>query len=122
VQRKYRFTLADDDSILLFFIHSLVTQSYPGSSIASFTNPQDALQHILATGADMVITDHGMGEMTGTEMIQHLRNRGFTNPIFMVSGSPEAKTEALAAGATLFLDKTVAGRLLIGEMQKLLST
>jgi CheY-like chemotaxis protein len=122
MQRKYRFTLADDDAALLFFTHSLVSQAYPGSSFASFTNAQDALQHILATGADLVITDHGMGEMNGTEMIRQLRKHGFHHPIIMVSGTLDAERDAMAAGATAFIEKSVAGPLLVGKIKKFLPT
>lgn len=122
MKRKLRFTLADDDANVLFLTQCIVSQVYPNSVIASFTNTEDALHHVLGRGADMVITDdHGMGFMTGTEMIRQLRKHGFTNPILMVSGLPERKKEALAAGANHFMLKTDAPPKLAIEMKKFLA-
>ena len=100
-----RFTLADDDDRFLFIMHHLLSQSFPGSSIASFSNAEDALHHIQNTGADILVTDHAMGSMTGTQLIEKLRKEQFEIPIIMVSGNKEAEKEALTAGATEFLHK-----------------
>jgi DNA-binding response OmpR family regulator len=101
----HRFTLADDDADLLFLLHRKLSREYPESSIATFSNAADALAHIVDTGTEILITDHGMGEMSGAELIRQLRRRGFTFPIIMLSGSPDAQHEALSAGANEFLEK-----------------
>jgi CheY-like chemotaxis protein len=64
------------------------------------------LHHIVDTGSDILITDHGMGRMKGTELIRELRQRGINIPIIMFSGSPQAEEEAQLAGATEFLLKS----------------
>ena len=102
----YRFTLAEDDETELFLLHHTISQAFPRSSIASFTNAEDAFRHIVATGSDILITDHGMGTMSGTELISGLRQLGLTIPIIMVSGNPKAEQEARLAGATEFLPKS----------------
>jgi DNA-binding NarL/FixJ family response regulator len=102
---EYRFTIAEDDAITVFFVRRMISNAFPGSSISTFSNAEDALKHILETNTDMLITDHGMGSMSGTELIRQLRDRGFQIPIIMISGSPEAEKEAQVAGATKFLLK-----------------
>jgi two-component system, NarL family, invasion response regulator UvrY len=103
--KAFRFTLADDDDRFLFIMHHLLSQNFPGSSVASFSNAEDALHHIGNTGEDILVTDHAMGSMTGTQLIEELRKEKFKIPIIMVSGNKEAEKEALTAGATEFLHK-----------------
>jgi len=119
--RGLRFTLADDDEKYLFLVHHLLSQAFPGASIASFSNPGDALQYILNVGTDILITDHGMGPISGTELIQELRKQGSTIPIIMVSGDAEAQKEAHEAGASEFLHKNIALKELLDEVKQLLS-
>jgi DNA-binding NtrC family response regulator len=118
--RGLRFTLADDDEKYLFLIYHLLSQAFPGSNIAAFSNPEDALQHIVSMGTDVLITDHGMGSMSGTELIQELRKRGLAIPIIMISGNQAAEKEAYEAGANEFLHKDVALQELLGEIKKFL--
>jgi DNA-binding response OmpR family regulator len=118
--RGLRFTLADDDENYLFLMHHLLTEAFPGASIASFSNPGDALQHILNVGTDILITDHGMGPVSGAELIVELRKQGSAIPIIMVSGDESAKKEAHEAGANEFLHKNVALKELLDEVKKLL--
>lgn len=104
---QHRFTIADDDADALFLLHRLIEQLYPNSSISMFSNAEDALAHIRDTGTDMLITNHGMGEMTGTDMIRTLRAQKVQIPIIMVSGNPEVRKEAEEAGADAFVEKTL---------------
>ena len=121
MNKHFRFTLAEDDENFLFLLHHALASGFPGSSLATFTNAEDALNHIQNSGADIVITNHGMGAMSGTEMIRRLRKQGFTLPIIMVSGSEDAEQEAREAGATEFLHKDVALKRVVADVLKLLA-
>jgi DNA-binding NtrC family response regulator len=103
--KTFRFTLADDDDRFLFIMHHLLSENFPGSSVASFSNAEDALHHIENSGTDILVTDHAMGSMTGTQLIEELRKEHFKIPIIMVSGNKEAENEAFEAGASEFLHK-----------------
>lgn len=98
-------TLAEDDPHELYFLSLTLRRLYPDASIAQFSNPEEALEHIENSGADLLITDHGMGPMSGTELIRHLRDRKCGIPIIMISGNPAARDEGLAAGANAFVQK-----------------
>src|SRR4051794_29604509 len=104
----YRFTLAEDDPDQLFLMHRMLSKAFPDASIASFSNAEDALRHIVATGTDILITNHAMGAMDGTELIRELRQREYRIPIIMISGTQAAEAEARSAGATEFLNKDTA--------------
>jgi two-component system response regulator RegX3 len=85
----------------------MVSRSFPGADVASFSNAEEALQHILNAGTDILLTDHAMGVMTGTDLIRELRQRG-TIPIIMISGSPHSQEESWEAGVSEFLSKDLA--------------
>ena len=85
----------------------MIEKMYPHSSISSFSNAEDALAHIRDTGTDMLITNHGMGQMTGTELIKILRAQKVEIPIVMISGNPEVRKEAEDAGANCFVEKSL---------------
>ncbi len=120
MSHKFHFTLADDDPDVLFLAHTAIEEFYPGSSFASFSNAEDALQHILATPTDILITNHGMGVMSGTELIATLRQRGFKLPIIMVSGHNDNEEEAKKVGADLFLPKSASYVPLVNAIKSLL--
>jgi CheY-like chemotaxis protein len=72
----HQFTLADDDPDMLFLLHRKLSQEYPQAKISTFTEGEEALAHIEDTGTEILITDHGMGAMSGTELVRTLRQRG----------------------------------------------
>jgi DNA-binding response OmpR family regulator len=79
--RPHNITLADDDPNALFLLNALLSRMYPQSSVSMFSNAEDALVHILDRGADLIITNHGMGELSGAELIRILRKKKIQIPI-----------------------------------------
>src|SRR5258706_13416545 len=118
--RAYRITLAEDDPDTLFLTHTMLAAAFPHSSISTFSNAEDALKHILDAGTEILITDHGMGSMSGTELIRQLRSHGLQLPIIMISGDSRAEEPARAAGPTQFLLKKADARELEHHMRRLL--
>jgi len=118
--KAHRITLADDDADALFFLNTMLEGMYPNSSIAMFSNAADTLSHILETGTDLLITDHGMGNMTGADLIRILRQKNIQIPIIMVAGDPAVREEAAAAGATIFIQKSLSTNLLEDQIRLLL--
>jgi DNA-binding NtrC family response regulator len=118
--KPHRFTLADDDADALFLLHKLIEKLYPHSSVATFSNAEDAFVHILETGTDFLITDHGMGTMSGTELIKALRDKKSDLPIIMISSNPMVRAEAEAAGANAFVERSLSTKTLEAEIERLL--
>ena len=118
--RAYRITLAEDDPDTLFLTHTMLARAFPGSSISIFSNAGDALKHILDAGTDILITDHGMGSVTGADLIRQLRDRGFQTPIIMISGDAGSEKEGREAGANHFLLKKADVNELEHHMRRLL--
>lgn len=107
-----QITLVDDDPHMIFLVEHLVRREFPKAQIASFTRPDEALNHLHTVNVGLLITDHGMGPLTGTELIRELRQENNTVPIIMISHTPDVHDEALAAGANEFLDKRQIDQLL----------
>jgi DNA-binding NtrC family response regulator len=104
---QHRITIAEDDTDAIFLLQKMIGEICPDCSISTFTNAEDALAHINATGTDILITNHGMGEMSGTQMIRILRAQRIKIPIIMVSGDPRVRDEAEEAGANTFIEKSL---------------
>jgi DNA-binding response OmpR family regulator len=113
----HRFTLVDDDPGMLFTLHQMVARLYPESSISMFSNPEDALAHILATGTDILITNHG--HINGLQLIRELRLRKWATPIIAISAESTVEQEVMAAGATKFVDKRAPRRVLEAHIRAL---
>lgn len=118
--KAHRITLVDDDPDSLFLLHRMLLRLYPKSSIATFSNAEDALAHILDTGTEFLITSQFIREMTGTQLISELRLSQRNIPIIMISSNPLVKHEALEAGATEFLDKRTDPTLLEAHIRALI--
>ena len=106
-----RITVVDDDAHTLFFVRRILNENMPEAEVVCFNSPRQAFEYICKIGSDLLITDHGMGEMSGTELILQLRAKSFPLPVIMISSDSSTRAEALSAGACEFLSK--------GELNKL---
>jgi len=71
---------------------------------------------------DMAIIDHYLPLQSGSQLIARMRadTRLAATPVVAISvGGPEARQEAMEAGADLFLDKPVVMRELFSTLDKL---
>ena len=118
--KSHRIAIAEDDPNTLFLLHHLLQKLYPGSSISSFTNAEDALRHVRGAGCDVLITNHGMGAMSGADLIRVLRADHCEMPMIMISGNPQARSEAESAGATAFIEKTSDTQSLSARLKELI--
>lgn len=98
----------------------MIEQLYPHSNISMFSNAEDALAHIRDMGTDMLITNHGMGTMTGTDLIRILSAQKIEIPIVMVSGNPQVRKEAEEAGADAFVEKSLDMTSIRNQIRELL--
>lgn len=70
-----------------------------------------------------LIVDHHMPDMTGLELLLHLRKEGNTVPVIVITGGGDAvlKEKALQAGAVTMLHKPVDGDELITLIESLIA-
>jgi CheY-like chemotaxis protein len=88
-----KFTLIDDDEDDLEFLRSALSDTAGDSQISTFTDAliaRDLLEEIEANNLpDVIIVDHQMPKMLGTELIQWIRSRGNLEPCSVVMYSTD---------------------------------
>jgi len=104
---KQRMMLVDDSSIALEIEKSMFEAM--GFSVDTAIGGKDALEKIALRHYDLLITDLGMPEMDGIELITHIRalEKFHELPILMLATleSEDEKKRALAVGANAYLVK-----------------
>ncbi len=112
-----RVVVVDDDETNLKFYGAVVKRVLAEEALA-FDDPQHALERLRDLRPSLIVVDYQMPEMDGVDFITAVRalpTHAFT-PILMLTaaGDRTLAERALAAGATLFLNKPLA----LGEFTK----
>ena len=119
---KLRVLVADDNPTNREVVGRILERS--GHSVTLVNDGEQTLDAIEHSAHDLVVLDRNMPGMGGLEALQALRlmTRGRERlPVIMLSAdaTPEAKKEALEAGADAFLAKPVEATRLLDEIQRL---
>ena len=122
--KKARLLLADDNPTNREVVGKILERG--GHAVTLVTDGEQALDAIERDAYDVVLLDRNMPGMGGMEALQALRlmMRGRKRlPVIMLSAdvTPEAKREALEAGADAFLSKPIEAVRLLDEIQALVS-
>jgi two-component system sensor histidine kinase RpfC len=117
-----RILVADDNPTNREVIGRILERS--GHAVTLVNDGEQALDALERGAHELVILDRNMPGMGGMEALQALRlmTRGRERlPVIMLSAdvTPEAKREALAAGADAFLSKPIEAVRLLDEIQAL---
>ena len=119
---KLRVLVADDNPTNREVVGKILERS--GHTVTLVNDGEQALDAIERDAHDIVMLDRNMPGMGGMEALQALRlmTRGRERlPVIMLSAdvTPEAKREALEAGADAFLSKPIEAMRLLDEIQRL---
>lgn len=119
---KLRILVADDNPTNREVVGRILERS--GHSVTLVNDGEQALDAIERDAHDLVLLDRNMPGMGGMEALQALRlmTRGRERlPVIMLSAdvTPEAKREALEAGADAYLPKPIEALRLLDEIQTL---
>lgn len=100
--------IVEDDPTNLAVLVGIISK-LEECTVEAFTNPVQAYERAVHTCFDMVVADHVMPAMTGTELISRLRGvPAYLNvPMVIVTADADrvVRHEAIFAGATDFLNK-----------------
>jgi len=99
--------LVDDDTSLLTVATSILKDLDPSLSVDSARSISDALQKIVATSYDVIISDYEMPEKNGLDFLKTLREQNNTTPfiLFTGKGREEIAIQALNLGADRYINK-----------------
>jgi len=99
--------LVEDDAAVRQVYTRLLSRS--GFNVVSATNGSEAVKVFDIESIDLVVSDIGMPEMTGVDLLKALRLKDLDVPVILMTGNPqvETATEAVALGALRYLTKPV---------------
>jgi two-component system, NarL family, sensor histidine kinase EvgS len=112
--------LADGDSYTRALNARVLTQC--GYTVQAVANGADAWKALDDQNYDLLITENEMPEVTGVQLMNHLRSKGIPMPVIMASGTLPAKELKLHPGLRLeaALLKPVPGDALLQTVWHLL--
>lgn len=97
-ERMKRVLIAEDDPLL----QRLFTEAFTneGYFVETSPNGREAYQRIVLDVGffDLLVTDHQMPHVAGSDLVQKIRSRGFKGHIIVVSGHREAFAPATYQG------------------------
>ena len=94
-----RLLFAEDDRDIAKAVQTLLQRS--GYSVDTVFNGQDAVEYIEAGEYDGVILDWMMPKLSGIEVLAHMRSRGYSTPVLMLTArdAVDDRVEGLDTGA-----------------------
>lgn len=115
-----KIDLVEDDLSLLALIGATLEQA--GHSVRRITTLGGALDWTVTAPPDLLITDVGLPDGSGLELVKRLHGRAPSVPILVLSGADTIADQqrALAVGASDFLPKPFSSVELVIRCQVLL--
>ena len=110
----------DDDRSWLQAVETLLREE--GFDVQTAEDGQQGLQLIETNAPVLVILDMHLPGVSGLEILQDLHRHGLRMPILVVSAEADSSliAQAMGAGATAFIQKPVAARLLLRAIDRLM--
>ena len=115
----YKVLIVEDDNAMAQMCAKLIRRQGHSALIAG--SCQDALTIVRATGdVDAVLSDVQMPEMTGLELLAHLREFSAALPVIPMTGytTADGSNAAMSLGATDYISKPFDADTLIGSLER----
>lgn len=100
-----RILVVDDDQDTRLVLRDWL--NWLGHDVVVAASGPEALQQLSESQFDGVLLDLIMPEMNGLEVLRHMRARGLTTPVIIVSGYENFGANILEEGAQAFLVKPI---------------
>jgi two-component system CheB/CheR fusion protein len=112
--------VVDDDSHVREGIRSLLEAD--GRTVEDFATCEEFLEAYHPGREGCLLVDAYLPGMTGHELLQHLRDRGYRLPAIMITGNSDVPmaVEAMKAGASDFIEKPVGRAELLASLERAL--
>lgn len=110
-----RVLLADDHALVRQGVRLIIDNEPDLVVVAEVDDGAAAVQRLAEGGIDLAVLDVSMPRMTGLQAVRDVRRRGIDIPVLMLSmhDNEQYLFEALKAGASGYVHKSVADRDLI---------
>ena len=115
-----KILIADDEKDLADALEAILKHN--GYNTEAVYNGQDALDYLLEESYDLALLDVMMPELTGLEVLAHLRAKGNTIPVLLLTAKSqlEDKVDGFRTGADDYLTKPFAMEELLVRIEALL--
>ena len=103
-----RILIVDDSSMMRSMVKRTLGQAgFTGHELAEAVDGAVGLAHMESVGADLVLCDWNMPNLSGIEFLQKLRAGGNQTPFVFVTseGTPEMRATATKEGAVGLIEK-----------------
>jgi DNA-binding NarL/FixJ family response regulator len=102
-----RILIADDHALIRTGIRTILSFKEDLKVIGEAINGQDAIDNVLALGPDVIFLDVNLPDMTGLEVLKHIKGQGRGTKVVMLTADGEQDTlfQAIEAGADGYLLK-----------------
>lgn len=110
-----KVVLIEDDAVLNRTLKRVIEKSYP---VTAFVSPLSALEYIEDSGADVVVSDIRMPDMTGFNVLEKVRAVSPETSVLLMTGqsSIDESVKAIKAGAFDYIPKPVDMELLLYKL------
>lgn len=108
-----RILVVDDEEDLRFTLGKfLLNEGYEVVYAGSYAEAMEALS---GTNFDLIISDIILGDKTGINILQEVKERNLASPVIMMTGQPSIDTaaEALRLGAFDYIPKPITKKILL---------
>jgi DNA-binding NarL/FixJ family response regulator len=118
-----RVVLVEDHAQLRTMYERFISDSGDVEIVASCATARDGIDASVQLAPDVVLVDLSLPDMSGLEVVGHLRERAPSTRVVVVSGADAAvaSQQALAAGAVAYVDKIDVARELLPTIRRVVA-
>lgn len=120
---KKSIVAVDDSSLVLMMIEKILSDEF---EVKSFAKEMRALKYLKLNVPDLIILDIDMPEMSGFEMLAHIKEREELKDVPVVfltsNNSKDHVVEAVRGGAVDYMIKPINENVLLEKVRKILGT
>jgi DNA-binding NarL/FixJ family response regulator len=106
MRQRMRILLADQEANVRFGLRTLLERQPGMEVVGEAVNAEAILSQVKATRPDLVLLDWSLPGTAADQLLPALRNAHPGLAVIVLSGQPETRRVALAAGADAFVGKT----------------
>ncbi len=118
-KRSLRILIADDEPNVRFALNVLLTQQVGLCTVLEVADAGSLLKHMEADCPDVTLLDWNLNGVTGDELLPIMRQVCAAMAVIVLSGKPEIRQAALAAGADAFVSKSEPPEHLLAFMRSI---
>ncbi len=103
--QNYTIVVIEDDPLVNKTVKDILTSKY--NRVFSYLNPSEALNDLSILSPDLILLDIFLGPYNGLEILEQLRQQGYTIPVIIMTAFSDIKmaVRAMKLGAEDFIVK-----------------